>query len=152
NTIPAVGVFYNQPYFHREYIKAALAPLSPPVQEALVTQIVNPFGKHERKLPTEASPAFVGMVTRLLRFMTGFPKQLPSLLASYRAEIEKFNTVRLATLSDREIVARVNTLLFTQASKLLNYDFLMIALIGITYQMLGTLLEKYYGNDSEQVR
>lgn len=152
NHIPAIGVFYNQPYFHREYIKSALAPLSPAVQEALVTQIVNPFGRHERKLPTEASPAFLGMVTRLLRFMTGFPKQLPSLLASYRAEIDKFNTRPLNVLSDREIVARVHALVFAQASKLLNYDFLMIALIGITYQMLGTLLEKYYGDDSEQVR
>lgn len=152
DNIPAIGVYYNQPYFHREYIKAALAPLSPAVQEALVSQIVNPFGRHERKLPTEASPAFLGMVTRLLRFMTGFPKQLPSLLASYRAEIEKFNASPIESLPDRELVARVKTLLFTQASKLLNYDFLMIALIGITYQMLGTLLEKYYGDDSEQVR
>ncbi len=57
-----------------------------------------------------------------------------------------------ATLSDSEIMARVHTLLFTHASKLLNYDFLMIALIGITYQMLGSLLERYYGADSEQVR
>lgn len=150
--IPAIGVFYNQPYFHREYIQAALAPLSPAVQEALVSQIVNPFGRHERKLPTEASPAFLGMVTRLLRFMTTFPKQLPALLAAYRAEIDKFNALPLAPLSDLAIVDRVDSLLFTQASKLLNYDFLMIALIGITYQMLGTLLEKYYGDDSEQVR
>jgi pyruvate,water dikinase len=151
-TIPAIGVFYNQPYFYREYIQAALAPLSPQVQQALVTQIVNPFGKHERKLPTEASPAFVGMVTRLLRFMTSFPKQLPSLLASYRAEIQRFNALPIESLPDSEIVSRVQTLVFTHASKLLNYDFLMIALIGITYQMLGTLLEKYYGDDSEQVR
>ncbi|TAH48676.1 MAG: hypothetical protein EYC68_20430 [Chloroflexota bacterium] len=150
--IPAIGIFYNQPYFHREYIQAALAPLSPPVQAALVTQIVNPFGRHERKLPTETSPAFLGMVTRLLNFMTRFPKQLPPLLVSYRAEIEKFNALKMDKLSDSELLSRVRELLFTQASKLLNYDFLMIALIGITYQMLGTLLEKYYGDDSEQVR
>ncbi len=150
--IPAIGTFYNQPYFHREYIQAALAPLSPQVQEALVTQIVNPFGKHERRLPTEASPAFLGMVARLLNFMTGFPKQLPALLAEYRAEIEKFNALPFENLADREIVARIRELVFNHASKLLNYDFLMIALIGITYQMLGTLLEKYYGDDSEQVR
>ncbi|MCC7161222.1 MAG: hypothetical protein IT331_01905 [Anaerolineae bacterium] len=150
--IPAIGVFYNQPYFHREYIKAALASLAPRVQEALVTQIVNPFGRHERRLPTEASSAFVGMVTRLFWFMTGFPRQLPLLLAAYRAEIEKFNALPFSAMPDRAIVDRINALIFTQASKLLNYDFLMIALIGITYQMLGTLLEKYYGDDSEQVR
>lgn len=150
--VPAIGVFYNQPYFHREYIQAALAPLSPEVQQALVTQIVNPFGKHERKLPTEASPAFVGLVVRLLRFMTTFPKQLPQLLAAYRLEIERFDALPFAKMSDQEIMARIRALLFTHASKLLNYDFLMIALIGITYQMLGTLLERYYGDESEQVR
>lgn len=150
--IPAIGVFYNQPYFHRDYIQAALAPLSPPVQAALVTQIVNPFGRHERRLPTEASPAFLGMVTRLLRFMTGFPKQLPALLDAYRAEIQAFDALSFEKMSEREITARLRELVFTHASKLLNYDFLMIALIGITYQLLGSLLERYYGDESEQVR
>lgn len=150
--IPAIGTFYSQPYFHREYIKGALAELSPIVQEALVTQIVNPFGKHERKLPTEVSPVFAGMVTRLLRFMTGFPNQLPALLATYRANIAAFEALPFEKLSDREIMARVRNLVFNDASKLLNYDFLMIALIGITYQMLGSLLDRYYGAESEQVR
>lgn len=150
--IPAIGIFFSQPYFHREYIQAALAPLSPAVQEALVSQFVNPFGRHERKLPTEASPAFLGMVTRLLRFMTGFPKQLPGLLSAYRAEIERFDALPFSKMSELEIIARVRELLFKHASKLLNYDFLMIALIGITYQTLGSLLDRYYGEGSEQVR
>src|SRR5581483_10289189 len=90
--IPAIGVFYNQPYFHREYFQAALAPLSPSVRDALVAQIINPFGKHERTLAAEASPAFLNMVTRLLRFMTGLPKKLPGLIAAYRAEINQLNT------------------------------------------------------------
>lgn len=151
-TIPAIGVFYNQPYFHREYIQAALAPLSPPVREALVTQVVNPFGKHERNLPTEASLAYLGMVRRLLGFLTGFPKQLPGLLAAYHVEIEKFNALPFEKMPDGEIMTRVRDLLQAHASKLLNYDFLMIALIGITYQTLGSLLERYYGEESEQVR
>lgn len=150
--VPAIRVFYNQPYFHREYIKGSFASLSPQVQEALVTQLVNPFSKHERKLPVEPSPAFLGMVTRLLRFMTGFPKQLPGLLAAYQAEIRKFDALPFEKMPEREIMARVRTLLFEHASRLLNYDFLMIALIGITYQMLGTLLDRYYGEESEQVR
>lgn len=150
--IPAIGIFYNQPYFHREYIQGALVSLSPPVQQALVTQIVNPFGKHERKLPAEVSSAFLGMVTRLLRFMTGFPKQLPALVAAYQLEIERFNALSFETLSEREIMAHIRSLVFNHASKLLNYDFLMIALIGITYQMLGSLLERYYGDETEQVR
>lgn len=150
--VPAIGVFYNQPYFHREYIEGALASLSPQVRAALVTQIVNPFGKHERTLPTEASPAFAGMVTRLLGFMNTFPKQLPGLIESYRAAIDELYHAPVETMSDREILARIRALLFEHASKLLNYDFLMIALIGITYQMLGSLLERYYGDDTEQIR
>jgi pyruvate,water dikinase len=150
--IPAIGVFYNQPYFHREYIEAALAPLSPNVRAALVTQIVNPFGKHHVKLPTELSPAFLGMVTRLLRFMTAFPKQLPGLLAAYRVEIDKLCAAPIESMSDRAIVARLRELVYDHASKLLNYDFLMIALIGITYQILGSVLERYYGEGTEQIR
>lgn len=150
--IPAIGVFYNQPYFHREYFQAALAPLSPLVRDALVAQIINPFGKHERTLPAEASPAFLNMVTRLLRFMTRLPKKLPGLIAAYRAEINQLNTLPLESLSESEIIARLRRTVFEHASHLLNYDFLMIALIGITYQMLGSLLERYFGDESEQVR
>lgn len=150
--IPAIGVYYNQPYFHREYIEAAFAPLSPPVRAALVTQIVNPFGRHETRLPVEASPAFVGMVARLTRFMTRFPRRLPGLIASYRREIDHLSNLPLPVLSDAEIVARVRDLVLGPAAQLLNYDFLMIALIGITYQMLGSLLDRYFGSESEQVR
>jgi len=150
--IPAIGIFYNQPYFHREYIEKALAPLSPPTRAAMTLQITNPFGKHERKLPTEASRAFFKMMARLLGFMRAFPKQLPGLLAEYRAAIETLKRAPIEKMSDREILARIRDLLFVHASKLLNYDFLMIALIGITYQLLGSVLERYYGDDTEQIR
>jgi pyruvate,water dikinase len=150
--IPAVGVYYNQPYFHREYIDGAFSPLSPPVRTAMVSQIVNPFGKHERKLQMEASPAFLGMIARLLRFMIAFPKQLPGLLAEYRKEVHKLATLPLESMSERDIIERVRETIFIHASVLLNYDFLLIALVRITYQMLGTLLDRRYGHDSEQVR
>lgn len=150
--IPAVGVFYNQPYFHREYIAAALEPLSPNLREALVAQIINPFSRHPAKLPLELSPAYLGMVARLLRFMTGFPQKLPGLLAEYRAAIQKVAAINPAEHSDAELIGQIRPLLFTHASKLLNYDFLMIAAIGITYQMLGTLLERYFGEQSQEIR
>lgn len=150
--IPAIGEFYNQPYFHREYIQAAFAPLSPPVRAALVAQITNPFGKHARKLPAEGSPAYLGMVTRLLRFMTAFPKQLPELLDAYRRQINEFCALPFERLSDKQLMAQLRELIFKRASHLLNYDFLMIALIGITYQMLGSMLERYYGDESDGVR
>ena len=45
----AIGTFYHQPYFHREYIEAALSPLSPAVREPMVEQFINPISheKHE---------------------------------------------------------------------------------------------------------
>jgi rifampicin phosphotransferase len=150
--LPATGIFYNQPYFHREYIAAAFNPLTTPVRERLVAQFVNPFGRHERGMRGELSLPFLGMTFRLLRFMTRFPKQLPSVVSEYRAKIKQVEELPLDRLSDVEIVERIRTLVLGDASRLLNYDFLMIALIGITYQMLGTLLERYFGDESEQVR
>ncbi len=148
----AIGVFYNQPYFYRDYIAAALKPLSPPVRERLVAQIVNPFGRQERGMHGELSLKFLGLVQRLFRFMTGFPSQLPLLISQYRDKIKEVESLRIERLSDSEIVARIRTLVLGDASRLLNYDFLMIALIGLTYQTLGTVLEKYFGDESEQVR
>lgn len=148
----ATGVFHNQPYFYRDYIAAALRPLSPPVRERLVAQFVNPFGRHERGMRSELSLKYLGMVRQLLGFMTGFPQKLPLLISQYRANINQVESVRLDTLSDSEIVARIRKLVLVDASRLINYDFLMIALIGITYQMLGALLEKYFGEESEHVR
>lgn len=150
--VEAIGIYYNQPYFHRDYVQSALAPLSPHTREALVAQLVNPFGKHERNLPLEFSLHYLGMVFRLLRLMLTLPNQLPGLVAEYRAAIDRANTAPLDNISDAEISEQIRTLVFDHASKLLDYDFLMIALIGLSYQTLGTLLTRYYGDDSEQVR
>src|SRR5207244_8135847 len=54
--------------------------------------------------------------------------------------------------SDQDIVQRSRRLAFSTPSAMLNYDFLMIALIGLTYQTLGSLLRRYFGEESEQVR
>ena len=148
----AVGAFYNQPYFNRSYIVSALQPLSPPVRERLVSQIVNPFGRHERGIRGEVSLAYVGLVARMLRFMVSFPDRLPGLIDRYRAEVAEADLLPLDTTSDRDIVACIRNLVFGGASRLLNYDFLMIAVIGITYQVLGTLLQRYFGEDTEQLR
>jgi pyruvate,water dikinase len=150
--IEAVGIFYNQPYFHREYIEGALKPLSPPVREQLVAQIVNPFSRHARTVRGELSPAFIGMTLRLLRFLTGFPSKLPGIVARYRSEIKAFEAIDLQSASDREIVERLRELALGTGRRFLSYDFLMIAMIGLTYQTLGTLLARYFGDDSEEVR
>lgn len=148
-TETAVGAFYNQPYFSRDYIAEAFAPLSPQVREQLVTQIVNPFGRHAHTLPTELSSAFLSMVLRLLRFMTSFPKQLPGVVGEYRAELAASAALPLDNLSDVQIVDRIEHIVYGTAARLLNYDFLMIATIGLTYQALGTLLEHEYEDSAE---
>ncbi|MFQ5343039.1 MAG: PEP/pyruvate-binding domain-containing protein [Anaerolineae bacterium] len=148
----AVGVFYNQPYFNRNYIAATLRPLSPSVREGLVSEIVNPFGRHQQRVRAELSPGYLRMVVRLLRFMVSFPHRLPGLVAHYRAEVAKVAALPVERMPDEELVARLRDLVFGAASRLLNYDFLMIALIGRTYQMLGTLLERHFGDETEELR
>jgi len=147
----AVGVFYNQVYFNRNYITAALEPLSPSVREELVSQIVNPFKRHEQGARGELSLPYLGMVARLLRFMVGFPERLPELVARYQAGVAEVAALPLDSVSDSEIVARCRELVFGTASRLLNYDFLMIALIGRTYQMLGRLLQRYVREEAEEI-
>ena len=149
--IEGTGVFYNQVYFNRDYIEVALKPLSPPVREQLVSQIVNPFGRHGQSARVELSLPFLGMVVRLLRFMVGFPEQLPELVARYQAEVAEVAALPLESVSDREIVVRCRELVFGSASRLLNYDFLMIALIKRTYQMLVRLLERYFGDEAGEM-
>ncbi len=58
----------------------------------------------------------------------------------------------LEDVSDGEIVDQIRDLVFGTARKLLDHDFLMIAFVGITYQMLGTLLERYFGEDTQELR
>jgi pyruvate,water dikinase len=148
----ATGGFYNQPYFNRNYIEAALAPLSPEVREGMVSQIVNPFGRQKQGLHGELSWPYLKMVARLLRLLVIFPNLLPELVSQHRAYVEEASAMPLEDVSDSEIVSRIRDLVFGTARKLLDHDFLMIAFVGITYQMLGTLLERYYGEDTEELR
>ncbi|MCK4449704.1 MAG: hypothetical protein KAX26_03845, partial [Anaerolineae bacterium] len=149
--IDAVGVFYNQPYFNRGYIAAALEPLSPQVREPMVSQMVNPFGHHKQGKRGELSLAFVGMMTRLLRFMVSFPDQLPGVVAGYQAEVAEVAALPLEATPDREVVTHIRELVFGTASRLMNYDYLMIVLIKRTYQILGLLLERYFGEEAEEI-
>ncbi len=146
------GVFFSQPYFKQDYIQATLAPLSPSVRERLVAQIVNPFGRHEQNMQGELSLAYLGMVLRLLRFMVRLPKWMPSLVAQYQQALAEVEALDLDRLSEAEIVARANEFLFGPASRLLNYNFLLIAVTGITYQALGSLLERYFHQETEEIR
>ncbi len=150
--VKAIGVFYNQPYFHREYIEAVFQPLRPAVRERLVAQVIQPFGKHESALKIDWSPSFLRMMARLLVFMVRFPPRLPGIVARYRQEVNAVAALPLDGMRDRAIVARMRELVFGTVSRLLNYDYLMIELIHITYQMLGAWLQRYFGKESDEIR
>jgi phosphohistidine swiveling domain-containing protein len=148
----ATGGFCSQIYWNQNYIEAALAPLTPSVREGLVSQIVNPFGRQSQGLHSELSLPYVEMMARLLRLLVIFPDLLPELVAEHRAKVAESLALPLEDLCDGEIVAKIRDLVFGTASRLLDHDFLMIAFIGITYQMLGTLLERYFGEDTQELR
>jgi pyruvate,water dikinase len=147
----AVGAFYNQPYFHRDYIEAAFQPLSAAVREPLVAQIVNPFGDKKGGGRTELSIPFIRMAYRLLRFMVRFPKQLPGIVAHYHAQVAEVAALPMETLSDQELIVSIRRLSFGSASDLLNYDFLMMALIKRSYETLGRLLRPHFGDEAEEL-
>lgn len=145
----AIGVFYNQLYFNQAYLAEALNPLSPQLRDRMAAQLVNPVGHHDRVMLGEISAAFLGLIARLMRFMIRFPPQLPELIERYRQAVEEANALDVGEMTDVEIIDQIEVMVFGVASRFLNYDYLMIALIRITYQILGTLLERYLGEDTE---
>jgi pyruvate,water dikinase len=149
---PAIGTYYNQPYFNRSYIEQALSPLSPLVREPMVAGLVNPFSRHEEQAARELSLPYLRLVANILKFMIRFPQQLPGLLSNYQAEIAAFSDLDLTKLSEAEIVRAVQKLVFEDAGLLLNYDFLMISVMRRTYDMLGVLLRPSFGGETEELR
>jgi pyruvate,water dikinase len=149
--IQAIGGFYYQPYFNRDYIAAAFQPLSPAVREPLIAQIVNPFGSDEEAAQIEFSWLWFRMAYRMLRFMVRFPRQLPGLLATYQAEINQVEEYPYQIAGEAEICRQIYRLPFEHANKLLNYDFLMIAVIGRSYRLLGAMLKRFYKADTDEV-
>jgi pyruvate,water dikinase len=149
--IQAIGGFYYQPYFNRDYIAAAYGPLSPAVREPLIAQIVNPFGSDKEATQIEFSRLWIRMAYRLLRFMIRFPRQLTGMLAAYQAEIDLVEEYPYQIAGEAEICQQIYRLPFEYANKLLNYDFLMIAVIGRSYRLLGAMLKRFYQADTEEV-
>jgi pyruvate,water dikinase len=92
------------------------------------------------------------MMARLLRFLLRFPKQMPHIISSYQAQVKTVAGLPLETMDDVGIVAHIDELVFSGAGRLINYDFLMIILIQVTYQTLGALLERYFGEETEAIR
>jgi pyruvate,water dikinase len=148
----AVGVFYNQVYFNRDYIAAALEPLPQWVREQMVAQVVNPFTRYEEGPRGRLNLAYLRVAAQFIRFMLTFPNRLPGLVAHYQAQVAKVAALPVDTISDEEIAKQINHLVFGTASSLLNYDFIMIELCNRAYQMLGDLLERYFEESTQELR
>lgn len=147
-----VRIFYHQPYFNRNYIESALISLPDLNRNQIVNQIMNPFSKQERSLQLSFSFSYLRMIYRTLRFMLRFPKKLAEILDCYREEVEAFKRADPKEMSDFEIARQVRKMVFGTSDRLLSIDFLMIVVIGVAYQILGTLLEWICGEDTEILR
>ncbi len=148
----AVGLYYNQPYLNKNYIEAAFSTLTPDVSEPLVSAITNPFGRHGAETKRELSLPYLRLVLNTLRFMIRFPKQMPGLIANYQDQVATLEDKSLEETSDQELIDTVRELVFDDASPLVNYDFLMIAVIRRNYELLGTFLEPSFGERTEELR
>jgi pyruvate,water dikinase len=84
--------------------------------------------------------------------MLRFPKELGQVLEHYREEVETFQRSDPSQLSDVEIAGQIRKMVFGTSDRLLSIDFLMIVVIGVAYQILGTFLEKVVGENAEMIR
>lgn len=149
---PGVRVFYGQPYFNVSYIRETLAPLSTTTRESLITALTNPFSRQEEVETSELSLPYLRMVLGMFKFMLRFPKQLPGLLERYQNAVKRVAQLDLGDLSDEQIVAEIRQLAFKSASDLLSYDYLMIAVIGRSYRILGSLLERSGVENAQEIK
>ena len=149
---PAVGVYYNLLYWNRTYVENAFRTLSPEVRNDLTAAITNPFGRHGAKTKRELSLPFLGLMANTLRFMIRFPKQMPRWLEAYHEVLRTTADIPLEGTTDKELIAAVRELSFGGASPLLDSDFLMIGVLGRTYDLLGTFLEPRFGEKTEEMQ
>ncbi|MBI3287471.1 MAG: hypothetical protein HYZ68_05425, partial [Chloroflexi bacterium] len=145
----AAGIFYNHPFFNRQYIEKTLAGLPPRTRDKLAAEIMNPFGEQEGELSLEPSPPALRMGYGLLRFMLSALSQLPRIIERYQQELAAIESAPIETQSDRQVVDHLLHIAYRSLPQLLNYDFLMIALTGIMYQVLGRILRAYFGSEAE---
>ena len=148
----AVGLYYNQPYLNKNYIEAAFSSLTPEVREPLVSAITSPFGRHGAETRRELSLPYLRLVLNTLRFMIRFPKQMPGLIAKYQDLVATREAMPFKEASDQELIDTIRELVFDGASPLINYDFLMIAVIRRNYELLGTFLESGFGERTDELR
>jgi phosphohistidine swiveling domain-containing protein len=150
--LEAVHTFYNQVYINRDYLVAHLQSLSPDLREHLADQMMNPFGRHATGLKSELSVPYSRMMAGFTRFLLSFPKLLPDILSRYQSEVAQAWALPLDDMDDKEILSHIGDLVFDTANRLISYDWMLIASTGITYQAMGLLLKRYFGDETAEVR
>ena len=148
----AVHAFYNQCYINRDYLVAHLQSLSPDLREHLADQMMNPFGRHATGLKSELSVPYSRMMAGFTRFLLRFPKLLPDIISRYQSEVAQAWALPLADMDDKEILSHIGDLVFDTANRLICYDWMLIASTGITYQAMGHLLKRYFGDETAEIR
>ncbi len=146
--LDAIREFYNQPYFNATYIENAFARLPAADRQQLAAQFINPIHNDEDRRVTFTQ---LKLLLRMLRFWRQFKQQLPDLLAGFRADVAALDALFLDSTPDDAIIKQIQQTVFTGASRLLNGDFLLIALAGTFNRLAIRILRRYYDADAPEI-
>lgn len=147
--IEPVRDFYNQPYFNAGYIEAAFASLPDTDRRHLANQFINPISNNQERHPLSFTQ--LQLLVRMLRFWRQFKRQLPDLLSQFRAGVDALDALPLDSTSEEEIVAQIRDMVFQGAARLLNGDFLLIALAGTFNRITLRILQRYFADEAPEI-
>lgn len=149
DNMEAVRDFFNQPYFNVDYIEAAFGALPAAERDRMTAQFTNPFAHDDAQ--QRLSLTQLKLLVHMLRYLRRFQRELPGLLAGFRAEIEALDAMPLDSLTDEDIVQHIETAVFQETSRLLNGDFLLIALAGTFNRIVQRILNRYYAQKAPEI-
>ena len=145
----SVRDFYNQPYFNVDYIAAAFSAVPAAEREPLVAQFANPFA--HSKEGQRLSRTQIKLLLHMLRYLRRFRRELPDLLTGFRTDIAALEALTLDALDDQAIIDQIYSIVFQGTSRLLNGDFLLIALAGTFNRIAQRILDRYYGPEAPEI-
>ena len=147
--IEAVRDFNNQPYFNVDYIEASFSSVPPADRQHLVAQFTNPISHNEGS--QQLSLAQLKLLVRMLRYLRRFRRELPELISNFRREIKALELLSLDSLADQKILSHIRAIVFQNTSRLLNGDFLLIALAGTFNRFTLRILQRYYREEAPEI-
>jgi len=133
--IPAISIFYCQPYMNLRYIRGALAGLPEASRKRLTARIANPFAEHDPGPRERPSIADLRLAWHMLRAVRTLPRRLPRVIAGFYAGLERYGASDPETLSDEEIARNVNEVVLQVLPPLVEYDFLLIAALAFAQRL-----------------